>query len=100
MKHGTWGVWLAAALVVGGGLLPSSASACGGFFCSQAQPVNQAAERIVFAHHGDGTVTAVIEIQYINSDGVKTGWSIVTLTTICFGCQHTGPVSNLKILLS
>ena len=56
--------------VLGGGLAlvvataPRAARACGGFFCSAANPVNQAAERIVFAHHGDGTVTAVIEIQY------------------------------------
>lgn len=40
------------------------AAACGGFFCSASNPVNQAAERIVFAHNDDGTVTAVIEIQY------------------------------------
>jgi MYXO-CTERM domain-containing protein len=43
---------------------PSVAQACGGFFCSAAQPVNQAAERIVFADNGDGTVTAVIQIMY------------------------------------
>jgi hypothetical protein len=42
----------------------SSAQACGGFFCSQSQPVNQAAERIVFSQNGDGTVTAVIQILY------------------------------------
>jgi Uncharacterized protein conserved in bacteria (DUF2330) len=40
------------------------AAACGGFFCSQAQPVNQAAERIIFADNGDGTITAVIQILY------------------------------------
>lgn len=40
------------------------AGACGGFFCSQSQPVNQAAERIIFADNGDGTVTAVIQILY------------------------------------
>ena len=45
-------------------LLPASASACGGFFCNTAQPVNQAAEGIIFADNGDGTVTAVIQIQY------------------------------------
>ena len=38
------------------------AQACGGFFCSQQAPVNQAAERIVFADNGDGTITAVIQI--------------------------------------
>src|SRR5690606_1942028 len=40
------------------------ASACGGFFCSQSLPVNQAAERIVFAQNQDDTVTAVIQIMY------------------------------------
>jgi MYXO-CTERM domain-containing protein len=55
---------LAVALGLTAGLTPGSASACGGFFCSQAAGVNQAAERIVFANNGDGTVTAVIEIQY------------------------------------
>src|SRR5688572_11756383 len=42
----------------------SPALACGGFFCSQSQPVNQAAERIIFSQNGDGTVTAVIQILY------------------------------------
>jgi MYXO-CTERM domain-containing protein len=53
----------AAALVVSTGV-SSPADACGGFFCSQSQPVNQAAERIIFADNGDGTVTAVIQILY------------------------------------
>src|SRR3954469_647673 len=44
--------------------LPSTALACGGFFCNQAQPVNQAAEGIIFADNGDGTTTAVIQIRY------------------------------------
>src|SRR3954469_1847995 len=53
------------ALALGGSALGASpAQACGGFFCSQAQPVNQAAERIIFADNGDGTITAVIQIQY------------------------------------
>lgn len=57
---------LAAVTLVGLGSLvaPRSAQACGGFFCSAASPVNQAAERIIFAQNDDGTVTAVIEIQY------------------------------------
>ena len=55
---------LCASLALGASVAPRAASACGGFFCSQAQGVNQAAERIVFANNGDGTVTAVIEIQY------------------------------------
>ena len=43
---------------------PQAAEACGGFFCAAAQPVNQAAERIVFAVNGDGTVTAIVQIVY------------------------------------
>ena len=42
----------------------SGAWACGGFFCNQAQPVNQAAEGIIFADNGDGSITAVIQIKY------------------------------------
>jgi hypothetical protein len=66
MKHplsssvfGLGALAMAASLAV-----PRTASACGGFFCSQAQPVNQAAERIIFADNGNGTVTAVIQILY------------------------------------
>lgn len=43
---------------------PTPARACGGFFCNAAQPVNQAAERIIFARGDDGEVTALIQIQY------------------------------------
>ena len=55
---------LGAALAATGMLIPSPAEACGGFFCDSAQPVNQQAERIIFAQQPDGTVTAVIQIQY------------------------------------
>jgi Uncharacterized protein conserved in bacteria (DUF2330) len=64
MKQRHWGLMLSAAFGLSATLAASPASACGGFFCSQAAGVNQAAERIVFAHNDDGTVTAVIEIQY------------------------------------
>ncbi len=40
------------------------ARACGGLFCSATAPVNQAAERIIFSKNADGTVTAVVQIQY------------------------------------
>ena len=40
------------------------AEACGGLFCNQSQPVNQAAERILFVDNGDKTTTAVIQIMY------------------------------------
>ncbi len=37
--------------------------ACGGLFC-QNSPVDQNAERIIFTQNSDGTVTAIIQIQY------------------------------------
>ncbi len=51
----------------------NDAEACGGLFCNAAQPVNQAAERIIFAKNDDGTVTAVIEIQY-EGPAEEFGW--------------------------
>lgn len=45
-----------------GALFPSSASACGGFFCMNV-PMDQAGEKIVFSFDGD-LVTAVIQIQF------------------------------------
>src|SRR5688572_3513988 len=64
MTIGKWGITLGAGLLLASIAASDSAQACGGFFCSQTQGVNQAAERIVFANNGDGTVTAVIEIMY------------------------------------
>jgi MYXO-CTERM domain-containing protein len=52
------------AIALGLSLAVQPAHACGGLFCNSAQPVNQAAERILFVENGDGTVTAIIEIQY------------------------------------
>jgi MYXO-CTERM domain-containing protein len=46
-----------------GGVTP--ARACGGFFCSQQNPVDQSAENIIFVHDEQGgKVTAVIQILY------------------------------------
>jgi len=65
MKHRTSTTLAAtASLAAAAALFSSPAHACGGFFCSQSQPVNQAAERIIFADNGDGTITAVIQILY------------------------------------
>lgn len=43
---------------------PEPAHACGGLFCSASAPVNQAAERIIFSKNEDGTVTAIVQVQY------------------------------------
>ena len=52
-------------VVFGAGM--DSAQACGGTFCNTNTPVNQTAERIIFVDRPDGTVTAVVEIQYQGS---------------------------------
>ena len=54
----------AATLVFILGLDAEPAKACGGLFCSASAPVNQAAERIIFSKNADGSVTAVVQIQY------------------------------------
>ncbi|MGB0678273.1 MAG: DUF2330 domain-containing protein [Polyangiales bacterium] len=58
--------WSLALLVFGVSVTAAArpAAACGGFFCDNATPVNQAAERIIFSVHDDGTVTAVVQIVY------------------------------------
>ncbi|HYQ47077.1 MAG TPA: DUF2330 domain-containing protein [Polyangiaceae bacterium] len=57
-------LWVTSTISALGTLLPATARACGGLFCNAAQPVNQSAEGIIFADNGDGTTTAVIQIQY------------------------------------
>ncbi len=44
--------------------LSSDALACGGFFCSSAAPVDQAAERIIFAQDEEGRITQIVEVLY------------------------------------
>jgi MYXO-CTERM domain-containing protein len=58
------GALLAWATVGALALAPAPVAACGGFFCSASQPVNQAAERVLFAHRSDGRFSAIIEVQY------------------------------------
>jgi hypothetical protein len=41
-----------------------NAVACGGFFCSTT-PIDQNAERIIFTINGDGTITAIVGINYV-----------------------------------
>ncbi|WP_420644625.1 DUF2330 domain-containing protein [Candidatus Leptofilum sp.] len=43
------------------------ARACGGLFCL-ANPIDQNAERIIFTDNGDGTISAIIQIQYTGFD--------------------------------
>ncbi len=41
--------------------------ACGGLFCL-ANPIDQNAERIIFTDNGDGTISAIVQIQYTGFD--------------------------------
>src|SRR6266850_4793272 len=85
MNKQSWGIWLGACAALAIGVTPAPASACGGFFCSQTQGVNQAAERIVFAKNNDGTVTAVIEIQY-QGPSDKFSW-LLPISSVPMGDQ-------------
>jgi hypothetical protein len=58
-------------IAAGGG---RQAEACGGLFCSSANPVNQAAERIIFSFDQSAKkVTAVVEILY-QGPSTKFAW--------------------------
>lgn len=99
--------WTPAIVLAVASLLPAEAEACGGFFCSTANPVNQAAERIVFSQNADSTVTAVIEIQYqgpsesfswlLPISSVPTGDQIAVASNVAFQRlqQATNPRYNL-----
>jgi MYXO-CTERM domain-containing protein len=65
MKAIRTGIILAAVAAAGVTYLPQTASACGGFFCQQT-PIDQSAERIIFAQRG-GTITAYIQVAYSGS---------------------------------
>ena len=56
-------VTAATLVALGAYAAPQQARACGGFFCGQ-QPVDQSAERIVFASDGNGNTTMVVQIAY------------------------------------
>ncbi|HXK20340.1 MAG TPA: DUF2330 domain-containing protein, partial [Polyangiaceae bacterium] len=76
-------------------LTPSVASACGGFFCNRAQPVNQAAESIIFADNGDGTTTAVIQIQY-QGPSKSFSW-LLPISSVPKADSDIGIASNLAL---
>lgn len=66
-KHWTIVASTLLALVFVAVVAVAPAHACGGLFC-QNNPVDQNAERIIFTQNGDGTVSAIIQIQYTGFD--------------------------------
>ena len=82
------------------------ADACGGMFCNAAQPVEQAAERIVFAwaedeECPDGLVTVEVQISYVG-DAADFGWvvpvpdvpELFASTDVLF-TAHTGAIDAI-----
>jgi hypothetical protein len=65
--------------------MPTTAEACGGFFCNGGgggggpQPVVQAAERVIFEKHDDGTIRAYVQIRYDGIAPVGFSWIIPVL---------------------
>jgi uncharacterized protein DUF2330 len=83
------------AMLAGSSVLSARAHACGGLFCNLAQPVNQAAERILFVDNGDGTVTAVIEIQYEGPSN-KFSWILPVPKIPTVGVSSTSAFDRLQ----
>ncbi len=79
-------VWLAS---------PPRAEACGGFFCNQGAPVNQNAERIIFAKNADGTVTAVVQILY-SGPSERFAWVLPVPGTPDVGVSSNIAFQNLQ----
>ena len=69
----TWARIASAALFT---CAPGAALACGGLFCNAAQPVNQAAERVLFARDGD-QVEMHVRISYAGPPA-EFGWILPT----------------------
>ena len=100
---------LSSLLGLAAAIAPPPAHACGGLFCSASQPVNQAAERILFVENGDGTVTAVIEIMY-EGPSEKFSWvlpvpgepevGISSTTALDRLQQQTNPLYQLQTTFS
>ncbi len=72
----------AGALTMGAAVLghATTAQACGGFFCDNPggngpTPVVQAAERVMFEKHDDGTIRAYIQIRYTQQSTAPVGFS-------------------------
>jgi hypothetical protein len=65
MRNRTWRLIALTLPLLLGLLAPGPAAACGGFFCTTI-PVDQAAERVIFAVD-DGQITTYVQINYVGS---------------------------------
>lgn len=76
-------------------MTPGEARACGGFFCDNSRRVNQSGERIVFARAADGSVTAVIEIEYFGP-AERFAWMLPVEGTPSIAVSSSTALSSLS----
>ncbi|MEM9071241.1 MAG: DUF2330 domain-containing protein [Myxococcota bacterium] len=85
------------AAVAGVALWPQQAEACGGFFCGQ-QPVDQSAERIVFAVDREaGTTDMIVQIAF-QGDAADFAWVVPLADVPVDGSLDTFPQGALTAL--
>ena len=75
---------------------PTLALACGGLFCNNAAPVNQNAERILFASDGDN-ITMHVQITYAGPPS-EFGWLLPVPTDVEYGLSKDVVFSQLDAL--
>jgi MYXO-CTERM domain-containing protein len=85
---------LASAVALVTALAPAEADACGGLFCSN-NPVDQNAERILFEVHGNGNITATVEISF-TGDPANFSWIVPVSETPSE--MDVAPPSALRML--
>lgn len=90
------GVALAAAVALVSSA-PSTARACGGFFCDNVQPVVQTAERILFRVRHDGAITTYVEVQY-EGPPQGFGWALPAPAGITVDDVTTAPAGLFDAL--
>lgn len=76
------------------GLFTLPTLACGGFFCTTT-PIDQNAERIIFTVNGDGTMTAVVGINYVG-DAEDFSWVVPVPSPPEVGVAETASLDMLQ----
>ena len=89
---------LSVTLIFIGGLSDTPAWACGGFFCNVSTPVNQSAERILFARDAEANqISMHIQIQY-SGPSTEFGWILPTAPDVETQISSEALFSALDIL--
>jgi len=83
--------------IVAGVAAPSVAFACGGFFCNNAQPVNQTAETVVFFVEGD-EIEAHVEVAY-EGPAESFAWIVPTPSRPEVGVSTAAAMQRIESML-